>query len=223
MPLDVTGDGCIQEGVGQEAISVASHLTLDNLILVYNCNKITVDGTINNCFSEDVSLRFKAAGWNVIHAGHPELEEDAEREIGSITEALAQACQHTGAPTLVVARTTIGFGSRKQDTGPAHGQALGDNEVAYVKTKFRLDPNTRFSLPNSVKCARRRTSARSSRRPRRLSYSCGHSGLQADLYEMFGFGEENIAKVVSEYVSRQKGKIPGVGESEELLINHKAH
>ncbi|GAA6018867.1 hypothetical protein JCM10207_000268 [Rhodosporidiobolus poonsookiae] len=148
-----TGDGCIQEGVGQEAISVAGHLALDNLILVYDCNKITVDGTINNCFTEDVSLRFKAAGWNVIDAGHPELEEDAEREIGSITEALEQARQHTGAPTLVVVRTTIGFGSRKQDTGPAHGQALGDDEVAYVKTKFRLDPNTRFSLPDSVKRA----------------------------------------------------------------------
>ncbi|GJN93410.1 hypothetical protein Rhopal_006465-T1 [Rhodotorula paludigena] len=148
-----TGDGCIQEGVGQEAISVAGHLALDNLILVYDCNKITVDGTINNCFTEDVPLRFKAAGWNVIDAGRPELESEAAKEISSIADALQAARQHTGAPTLVMVRTTIGFGSRKQDTGPAHGQALGDEEVAYVKQKFRLDPEAKFVLPESVKRA----------------------------------------------------------------------
>ncbi|GAA5893514.1 hypothetical protein JCM6882_007841 [Rhodosporidiobolus microsporus] len=146
-----TGDGCIQEGVGQEAISVAGHFGLDNLVLVYDCNKITVDGTINNCFTEDVPLRFKAAGWNVIDAGRPELEEDASKEIGNIANALQQAREHTGAPTLVLIRTTIGFGSRKQDTGPIHGQALGEEEVAYVKEKFRLDPEARFQLPESVK------------------------------------------------------------------------
>ncbi|GAA5863238.1 hypothetical protein JCM8547_002873 [Rhodosporidiobolus lusitaniae] len=146
-----TGDGCIQEGVGQEAISVAGHFALDNLVLIYDCNKITVDGTIDNCFTEDVPLRFKAAGWNVIDAGRPELEEDAANEISSIASALSQARQHTGAPTLVLVRTTIGFGSRKQDTGPAHGQALGEEEVAYVKTKFRLNPEERFVLPDSVK------------------------------------------------------------------------
>ncbi|GAA5823358.1 hypothetical protein JCM11251_007579 [Rhodosporidiobolus azoricus] len=146
-----TGDGCIQEGVGQEAISVAGHFGLDNLILVYDCNKITVDGTIDNCFTEDVPLRFKAAGWNIIDAGQPEQEEDASQEIGNIANALHQARQHTGAPTLVLIRTTIGFGSRKQDTGPIHGQALGEEEVAYVKQKFRLNPEERFHLPDSVK------------------------------------------------------------------------
>ncbi|KWU46944.1 transketolase [Rhodotorula sp. JG-1b] len=146
-----TGDGCLQEGVGQEAISVAGHFGLDNLILVYDCNKITVDGTIDNCFTEDVPLRFQAAGWNVIDAGRPENEEDAAREISTIADALQQARKHTGAPTLVIVRTTIGFGSRKQDTGPAHGQALGDEEVAYVKEKFRLNPEERFVVPESVR------------------------------------------------------------------------
>lgn len=112
--------------------------------------QITVDGTINNCFTEDVPLRFQAAGWNVIDAGRPESEEDAAKEISSITDALLQAREHTGAPTLVLIRTTIGFGSRKQDTGPAHGQALGDEEVAYVKEKFRLDPKEKFVVPESV-------------------------------------------------------------------------
>ncbi|GAA5983619.1 hypothetical protein JCM10908_000354 [Rhodotorula pacifica] len=146
-----TGDGCLQEGVGQEAISLAGHFALDNLILVYDCNKITVDGTINNCFTEDIPLRFQAAGWNVIDAGRPELEEEASQEISTIVDALQQARDHAGAPTLVIVRTTIGFGSRKQDTGPAHGQALGDEEVAYVKEKFRLNPQERFVVPDSVR------------------------------------------------------------------------
>lgn len=113
--------------------------------------QITVDGTIDNCFTEDVPLRFQAAGWNVIDAGRPENEEDAAREISTIADALQQAREHTGAPTLVLVRTTIGFGSRKQDTGPAHGQALGDEEVAYVKEKFRLNPEERFVVPESVR------------------------------------------------------------------------
>jgi len=86
----------------------------------------------------------------VIDAGHPELEADAAAEISSIAGALQAARAHAGQPTLVVVQTTIGFGSRKQNTGPIHGQALGDDEVAYVKEKFRLDPNKRFVVPESV-------------------------------------------------------------------------
>lgn len=115
--------------------------------------QITVDGTIDNCFTEDVHLRFEAAKWNVIDVGRPEAEEDAAEEIGMIGRALHQAREHKGKPTLVIIRTTIGFGSRKQDHGPAHGQALGDDEVAYVKTKFHLDPKQKFVVPDSVKRA----------------------------------------------------------------------
>ncbi|KAL8291358.1 hypothetical protein RQP46_002336 [Phenoliferia psychrophenolica] len=130
-----TGDGCLQEGIGQEAISVAGHLALDSLVLIYDCNSITVDGTISSCFTEDIPMRFKAAGWNVIHAGRPETLATAALEIGFITTALESA---------------LGFGSRKANTGPAHGQALGVDEVAYVKSQFGMDPTQKFIIPPSV-------------------------------------------------------------------------
>ncbi|KAM0753524.1 transketolase [Meredithblackwellia eburnea MCA 4105] len=145
-----TGDGCLQEGVGQEAISVAGHLGLDNMVLVYDCNSITVDGTIASCFTEDIPLRFKSAGWNVIHAGRPETLPTAAEEIGVIAKSLQLAREHKGQPTIVIVETTIGFGSRKANTGPAHGQALGDEEVAYVKQQFNMDPTAKFVIPTSV-------------------------------------------------------------------------
>ncbi|THV05514.1 putative dihydroxyacetone synthase [Dendrothele bispora CBS 962.96] len=146
-----TGDGCLQEGVGQEAVSVAGHLGLDNLVLIYDQNKVTVDGTIDACFTEDVPLRFKAAKWNVIELdlNSPNLPSP-QSQVSAVTEALLAAKAHKGAPTIVIATTTIGYGSRKANTGPAHGQPLGDEEVAYVKTKFGFNPDEKFVVPEEV-------------------------------------------------------------------------
>ncbi|KAF5371185.1 hypothetical protein D9758_004210 [Tetrapyrgos nigripes] len=146
-----TGDGCIQEGVGQEAISVAGHLGLDNLVLIYDQNKVTVDGTIDACFTEDVPLRFKAAKWNVIELdlNSPNFPTPSS-QVSAVTEALLAAKAHKGEPTIVVITTTIGFGSRKANTGPAHGQPLGEDEVAYVKTKFGFKPEDKFFISEKV-------------------------------------------------------------------------
>ncbi|KAK7044130.1 hypothetical protein VNI00_007847 [Paramarasmius palmivorus] len=144
-----TGDGCIQEGVGQEAISMAGHLGLDNLVLIYDANKITVDGTIAACFTEDVPLRFKAANWNVITLDQMAIPT-AEAQVSAITDALLRARQYKGQPTIVVIDTIIGYGSRKANTGPAHGQALGDEEVAYVKKQFGMSPSEKFVIPQTV-------------------------------------------------------------------------
>ncbi|KAK7029588.1 hypothetical protein VNI00_014465 [Paramarasmius palmivorus] len=145
----MTGDGCLQEGVGQEAISVAGHLGLDNLVLVYDANKITVDGGIDLCFTEDIPLRFKAAHWNVIIVDQkPTATIDAQ--ISAITDALNRARQHKAQPTLVVIETIIGHGSRKADTCLTHGQALGDDDVAHVKEQLGFSPTEKFVVPQQV-------------------------------------------------------------------------
>ncbi|KAL1742395.1 Transketolase, thiamine diphosphate binding domain-containing protein [Schizophyllum fasciatum] len=138
------GDGCLQEGVGQEALSLAGHLRLDNLIVIYDDNSVTVDGTIATCFTDDTSAEMKAVGFHVIEV------YDGTNDLTAIIRALEEAKATTGKPTFVHIRTIIGFGSRKQNTGAAHGAALGDDEVSYVKQLFGFDPAQRFVIPDEV-------------------------------------------------------------------------
>ncbi|WVW83577.1 transketolase [Kwoniella bestiolae CBS 10118] len=135
-----TGDGCLQEGVGQESISLAGHLGLDNLILVYDNNSVTVDGRIDNCFTEDTSAKLTAQGWHVIDV------YDGSNDLAAILEGFDKAKQLKGKPTFLNIRTVIGYSSRKANTGPAHGQALGDEEVAYVKTQLGFNPEDKFVI-----------------------------------------------------------------------------
>ncbi|KAJ7673422.1 transketolase [Mycena rosella] len=139
-----SGDGCLQEGVGQEALSLAGHLRLDNLIVVYDDNSITVDGRIESCFTDDTSAKVKSIGFHVIEV------YDGSNDLHAIIAALEEAKTIKGKPTFVHIRTTIGFGSRKANTGSAHGAALGDEEVAYVKTSFGFDPKAKFVIPEDV-------------------------------------------------------------------------
>ncbi|KAJ7864391.1 Transketolase, thiamine diphosphate binding domain-containing protein [Mycena leptocephala] len=139
-----SGDGCLQEGVGQEALSLAAHLRLDNLIIVYDDNSITVDGSITSCFTDDTSAKMESIGFHVIEV------YDGTTDLHAIVAALKQAKTIEGKPTFVHVRTTIGFGSRKANTGSAHGAALGEDEVAYVKTSFGFDPAAKFVVPEAV-------------------------------------------------------------------------
>ncbi len=184
-----TGDGCIQEGVGQEgtclnepkprivlpkdvlnlrhlvisksltnardsspsivlsALSIAGHFGLDNLILIYDNNRVTVDGTIDNCFTDDTSAKLAAVGFHVIEV------YDGSNDLASVIEALQKAKTiKVGKPILVNIRTVIGFSSRKQNTGAAHGAALGAEEVEYVKEQlgFGGDGSKPFHIPDEV-------------------------------------------------------------------------
>ncbi|EPX75674.1 transketolase [Salipiger mucosus] len=120
------GDGCLQEGIGQEAISLAGHLGLGKLNLLYDNNDITIDGPTSVSFSEDVPARLAACGWHVIRCdGH-----DAEALDRAMTEAKAE----TGRPTLIAMKTLIGFGSpNRAGTAKAHGAPLGEEEGALAK------------------------------------------------------------------------------------------
>ncbi|KAJ9093840.1 hypothetical protein QFC21_006211 [Naganishia friedmannii] len=139
-----TGDGCLQEGVGQEAISIAGHLGLDSLILIYDNNSVTVDGNIDACFTDDTSAKVRAQGWHVIDV------YDGSNDLAGILAALDEAKLVTGKPTFLNIRTVIGHSSTKQNTGSAHGAALGDDDVAHVKRTLGFNPDEKFAIPPKV-------------------------------------------------------------------------
>lgn len=139
-----TGDGCLQEGVGQEAISMAGHWGLDNLVLIYDNNSVTVDGSIANCFTDDSSAKLAATGWHVIDV------QDGSNDVGAIVRALDAAKKVTGKPVFINIRTVIGIGSAQAGQGKAHGQALGEDQVASVKRQLGFDPEQKFVVPDGV-------------------------------------------------------------------------
>ena len=135
----IAGDGDLMEGVASEAASLAGHLGLDNLVLIYDDNKITIDGTTAIAFSEDVGKRFEAYGWFVQKVdGH---------EPAAVRAALDAAVVEPARPSLIVARTHIAIGApTKQDTSAAHGAPLGKDEIAGAKKKAEW-PEETFHVP----------------------------------------------------------------------------
>lgn len=122
----IAGDGCLMEGVASEAASLAGHLGLGNLNFVYDDNRITIDGSTDLSFSEDVAKRFQAMGWHVSHAdGH---------DFASIRAALSEACEEKARPSIILARTTIGYGSpNRAGKSKSHGEPFGEEEGAETK------------------------------------------------------------------------------------------
>jgi transketolase len=140
----VCGDGCMMEGVGSEAASLAGHLRLDNLCWIYDNNHITIEGSTSITFTEDVIARFIAYRWNVMRVG------DAN-DIGRIEETLRSLPQTRGRPTLIVIDSHIGYGSPKvQDTAEAHGDPLGPDEVKVAKRNYGWPEDAQFLVPPEV-------------------------------------------------------------------------
>lgn len=117
-----TGDGCIQEGVANEAMAVAGHLGLDNLTLLYDNNQVTCDGPLDWIVSEDTNTKLRAIGWNVIDVA------DGDSSVQHITEALAAAKSFKGKPTFVNIRTTIGYGTSTAGTFKSHHGTYTDED-----------------------------------------------------------------------------------------------
>ena len=138
------GDGDMMEGISHEAASLAGHLQLGKLILFYDSNKISIEGSTDAAFTENVGARFKAYGWKVITIdGHDYAEID---------KAIRKAKRNAAAtPTLVVCNTIIGKGSpNKAGTAKAHGEPLGVDEVKLTKQALGLPPDVDFYAPESV-------------------------------------------------------------------------
>ena len=141
----VAGDGCLMEGVGSEAASLAGHLGLDNLCWVFDNNHITIEGSTSLAFTEDVATRFLGYGWNVLRVG------DAN-DCGHIHQALDVFRTTTGRPTLIILDSHIGYGSpNKQDTAAAHGEPLGDDEVRLAKRSYGWPEDAQFLVPDGVR------------------------------------------------------------------------
>jgi len=140
----VAGDGCMMEGIGSEAASLAGHLGLDNLCWIYDNNHITIEGHTSIAFSEDVAMRFLAYGWRVLRVSDA---NDIER----IQHSLEKSRNNTGSPTLIVLDSHIGYGSpHKQDTAEAHGEPLGDDEIRLTKRTYGWPEDAKFLVPDGV-------------------------------------------------------------------------
>ncbi len=140
----VCGDGCLMEGVGSEAASLAGHLQLDDLCWIYDNNHITIEGNTRLAFTEDVAARFMGYDWNVLRVGDA---NDLER----IQHALAIFRETKNRPTLIILDSHIGYGSpHKQDTAAAHGEPLGDEEVKLTKRAYGWPEDAQFLVPDGV-------------------------------------------------------------------------
>lgn len=136
------GDGCLEEGISQEAISLASLFRLNKLILLYDKNDCTLDGPLSNSSVEDTKARFKASGWNT-------LEVSDGNDVEAISKAIALAKTARERPTIIIVHTIIGYGCPYQNSNVSHGKALSDKEV--IKTKENLGyPYGPFEVPEEA-------------------------------------------------------------------------
>src|SRR5512142_2998700 len=140
----IASDGDLMEGVAAEAASLAGDLRLGRLIVLYDANRITLSATTNVTFSEDVGARFAAYGWHV---------QDVDgMDVAAVDAALGAARADETRPSLIVARTHIGFGSpNKQDTFEAHGEPLGASEARLAKRAYGWPEDAQFRVPEEVR------------------------------------------------------------------------
>lgn len=139
------GDGCLMEGISHEAASLAGHLKLSNLCWIYDNNRITIEGSTNLAFSEDVATRFIGYGWNVVRVGDANDLEMLERAFRTFQKT-------DDRPTLIIVDSHIGYGSpNKQDSHSAHGEPLGEEEIALTKKAYGWNYDEKFYVPNEVR------------------------------------------------------------------------
>ena len=139
------GDGDMMEGVSGEAASIAGHLKLSNVCWIYDDNKITIEGETKLAFSEDVGKRFEAYGWNVAKVADV-------NDLAALRTAIAGFQATSDRPTLIIAKSVIGFGApNKANTHGAHGAPLGDEEIRLTKQAYGWPENEKFLVPDEVK------------------------------------------------------------------------
>jgi transketolase len=144
----ICSDGDLQEGVSAEASSLAGTQELGNLILIYDDNRISIEGDTHNAFTEDVSMRYRAYGWQVIEVG---TSDDGSVDIQALDAAMVEAKSETTKPSLIRLKSVIAWPAPTlRGTGKSHGSALGDEEIAATKILLGLDPNENFAMPNEI-------------------------------------------------------------------------
>ncbi|WP_095089349.1 transketolase [Mesorhizobium sophorae] len=179
----LAGDGCLMEGVSQEAIALAGHLKLNKLIVFWDNNNISIDGPVSLADNTDQVARFQASGWNASHID------------GTDPEAIAyaiEAARHSDKPTMIACKTTIGFGApTKAGTNKAHGSPLGADEIAGARKFFNWD-SPPFEIPADILDAWR---------------TAGKAGVNART-DWEGRLAKAEAKLKAEFERRIAGKLP---------------
>ncbi len=139
----IAGDGCLMEGISQEAITLAGHLKLSNLIVLFDDNAVTIDGGTDMADNTDQCMRFEASGWITRKVdGH---------DVANVEAALAWA-QDQDKPVMLAVKTIIGYGAKRAGTGPAHGGPYGEEEVATVRDSIGW-PHAPFEIPAEIETA----------------------------------------------------------------------
>jgi transketolase len=146
----IASDGDIQEGVTSEASSLAGHQQLGNLVVIYDANQISIEDDTDIAFTEDVGKRYEAYGWHVQTVDWKKTGEYVE-DIEELHAALGAAKAETHKPSIIVLKTIIGWPApKKQNTGKAHGSALGADEIAATKQILGMDPEQSFEVSDEV-------------------------------------------------------------------------
>lgn len=184
----LASDGDLMEGISHEAASLAGHLGLGRLICLYDSNGVSIDGPTTLTFTEDVAGRFIAYGWHVqLVDGH---------DLTAVQAALASAHRASSQPSLIVARTHIGYGSpNRQDTAKAHGEPLGEEEVRLTKERLGWPPDLRFHVPEQVLAHFRQ------------ALGCGQA-WEADWNERLAAYERTYPELVTEFRQALSGRLP---------------
>jgi len=207
----IVSDGDLMEGISSEAASLAGHLGLGKLVYLYDDNHISIEGSTDLAFTEDVAHRFGAYGWHVVR-----VEDGTDLDL--IDRAVVRAKEVTDRPSLIMVRTHIGFGSpNKQDSADSHGSPLGEEEVRLTREALGWPYAERFFVPAEVRdlyrdVARRGAAAHTAWRERVALYAAAHpevadafaraqaGGLPADLPDLlpvFTAGESMATRVAS--------------------------
>ena len=185
----ICGDGCLMEGISAEAASIAGHLGLSKLIVLYDNNHITIDGTTDVSFTEDVCARFEAHQWNVLR-----VEDGTDLE--AIDAAITLAKSQHEKPTLISVRNHIGFGSpHMQDTSKVHGSPLGAEEIRLTKAAYGWPEDAQFFVPERVAKSRSERVAKHD-----AAYDAWKRGFEAYRAE--------YPELAQEFERRMRGELP---------------
>ncbi len=174
----ICGDGDLMEGISHEAASLAGHQQLGNLVVIYDDNKITIDGTTDLALSDDAEKRFESYGWDVRNLG------EASEDTAALEEALLEAANSNDKPTLLILQSHIGFPAPNAvDTPGAHGAITDDTEIAGAKTAMGMDPDSTFSVDEDVLAAYRTAGTRGASLRENWTQQVAESDLSATWIE----------------------------------------
>lgn len=207
----LAGDGCLMEGVAQEACSLAGTLNLNRLILLYDSNDVSTDGSLNISNRENVSKKFKSMGWNVIKCNNGNSFKECSK-------AIAKAKKLDG-PTIIIFKTTIGIGTDKEGTSAIHGIALNEEELKVFNKKLGVFEN--FFVPNDVRDWCMASSRRGKLNHEKWNQELAvYANSNPELYRQFvNFFDRK--KVDFEKIARSNYKLEGLSgrEFNKIILN----